>query len=100
MGFFDFLKRKKKGGVTFEGGPGDTLERAVLIRGAASHNLGIQAEYQYLAEKFGQPGMDWLLETQALMERHNRYYDEMRVKLSDGTEQVVFFDITEFFGKR
>jgi hypothetical protein len=99
MGCLDFLKRVKRGGITFEGGPGDTVERAVIIRGAANHVAGVAAEYQHLAEKFGRRGVDWQLKTQTLLEQGGHRYDEMHIVLADGTPRTVFFDLTEFFGK-
>jgi hypothetical protein len=86
-------------GIAFEGGPGDTLESAVIIRGAPNHTVGVQSEYRYLTEKFGQHGTDWELQSQALLEIGTRHYDEMSIKLSDGTQKSVFFDLTDFFGK-
>jgi hypothetical protein len=99
MGFFDFLKGKSRKGITFGGGPGDTIERAVVIRGAPDSNLGVEAEYRYLAQKYGRPRTDWQLIGQGLVEAGDCFYDEMHIRLADGTERTVFFDITEFFGK-
>jgi len=99
MGFLDFLKGKKRLSITFEGGPGNTIERAVIIRGAPDEALGVEAEYAYLAQKFGRPGIDWELVGQGLLEPGHRKYDEMHIKLADGTQRTIYFDITEFFGK-
>lgn len=99
MGLFDFLKRKTTRGISFEGGSGDTIERAVIIRGVSNHVLGVESEYLFLTQKFGQRGIDWNLERQTLLTPGNRAYDEMSIKLSDGTERTIIFDITEFFGK-
>jgi hypothetical protein len=114
MGFLDFLKGKKRRGITFEGGPGDTIERAVIIRGAPNNALGVEAEYRYLAWKFlgveaeyrylawkfGRPGIDWELVGQGLVESAGHCkYDKMHIKLADGTQRTIYFDITEFFGK-
>jgi len=85
--------------ITFAGGPGDVVERAVIIRGAPNETLGVQAEYRYLAREFGRPGVDWDLVGQGLLERGRRRYDEMHIKLADGTERTIIFDITQFFGK-
>ncbi|MGQ9585877.1 MAG: hypothetical protein ACUVXG_10820 [Anaerolineae bacterium] len=87
------------GGVTFEGGPGNTVEAAVVIRGAADHLQGVAAEYGYLTSEFGRRGVDWQLEQQALLKVGGRYYDEMRLRLADGTRQMVYFDLSEFFGR-
>src|SRR5262245_9295426 len=100
MGLFDFFKRKSSCGIRFEGGPGTTRDSAVKILGAPNHSAGIDAEYQYLGDQFGQAGVDWELKGQGLLEGDDgRQYDQMRLKLRDGTERVIFFDITEFFGK-
>jgi hypothetical protein len=93
------LAGRKRRGITFEGGPGDTIERAVIIRGAPNEALGVQAEYVYLAREFGRPRVDWELVGQGLTEHGDRAYDEMHIKLADGTERTIFFDITQFFGK-
>lgn len=85
--------------ITFEGGPGDTVERAIVIRGAGDGRLGVEAEYQYLARELGRRGVDWQLERQSLLMEDDRHYDEMRILLSDGTRKVIYFDISDFFGK-
>jgi hypothetical protein len=59
----------------------------------------VQAEYRYLAQEFGRLGIDWELVGQGLVERGGRAYDEMHIKLADGAERTIFFDITQFFGK-
>ena len=99
MGFLDFLKGKKRRRITFEGGPGDTMERAIMIRGAPDTALGVEAEYRYLAQRYGQPGRDWQFVGQGLLDSGDRVYDEIHIKLADGTPITIFFDITEFFGK-
>ena len=99
MGFLGFLKRKKHRGITFEGGSGDTIERAVVIQGAPNEALGVEAEYRYLARKYGRRGVDWELVGQGLLQPGIRQYDEMHIKLADGTTRTIFFEITEFFGK-
>jgi len=101
MGFFGFLRKKKKfEGLAFEGGPGDRTKSAVLIRGAPNHLAGVLAEYDYLSKKFGNRDTEWHVTSQTLLNPGRRYYDRMDIKLSDGTERTIFFEITEFFGKR
>ena len=101
MGLLDFLRRKKKyENVEFEGGSGDTTKSAIIIRGASNHVAGVLAEYQYLGEKFGRRDVDWWLVGQTLVSHGGRKYDQMEIKLSDSTQRVVLFDITEFFGKQ
>jgi len=83
----------------FEGGDGSSIENAVKIIGASGSMQGIRAEYEYLAGKFGIRGRDWELVMQSLLNDGGKDYDLMRVRLKDGTEITVFFDITDFFGK-
>jgi tetratricopeptide (TPR) repeat protein len=83
--------------VTFRAGPGDTIETAVIINGAPTSSIGVNAEYQYLAKLFGARGIDWETKGQGLVRKGDRAYDKMEVVLSDGSERVVFFDITSFW---
>ena len=96
---FDFLKRKKARRITFGGGPGDAIENAVIIQGAPDPVRGILSEYLYLARKFVRRKIDWNLERQTLLTPGDRAYDKMSIKLSDGTQRTVIFDITEFYRK-
>ena len=86
--------------VTFGGGDGGSLQDAVVIHGAANSLVGIRAEYRYLASRFGSRGTDWELDHQAMRQApEGRSFDVMTITLEDGTQQTVFFDITEFFAK-
>jgi hypothetical protein len=85
--------------VEYSGGDGSSMEKAVQIIGVQNSMQGIQAEYQYLSEKFGVRGTDWQLKMQFLMEDKGKSYDMMKISLKDGRELDVFFDISEFFGK-
>jgi tetratricopeptide (TPR) repeat protein len=83
--------------VTFDGGPGDTMETAVLIRGAPTHSIGVNAEYSFLARQFGTRGADWELTLQSLVLVADRKFDKMEVELVSGEQRVVFFDVTGFW---
>lgn len=93
------LTNLKFGDVTLSGGPGDTLQTAIIIHGAPNEMAGIHAEYLCLEALFGREDVDWQLEWQALLSSAGRYYDEMRLRLADGTSRTIYFDITDFFGK-
>jgi len=86
--------------VTFEGGAGNSPEQAVIIRGAPNGVAGVEAEYRYLREKFGQQNLDWRLTRQALLRKGDRMFDVMHLKLADSSQRTVYFDITEFFGRK
>jgi len=86
--------------VNFKGGLGDTIEQAIVIQGASSHVSGVMAEYKYLDEKFGLRNVAWQVEEQTLLNFEHSRYDKIKIMLLDGTLKVLYFDITDFFGKR
>jgi hypothetical protein len=94
-----------RGGM-FTGGPGDSLERAVIIRGITSSPVGIRLEKHYLTEQFGleqevaAPLPGWMLEQQMLLSSGERFFDLLTIVLPDGTSRGVYFDITSFYGKK
>jgi hypothetical protein len=86
-------------GIVFEGGPGNAMDNAVIIKGAQSSWQGIDAEYQYLEKRFGKRNLDWRLKEQRLLHQGKRSFDLMQIELKDGTKKDIYFDITDFFGK-
>lgn len=100
MSLFDFLKKKPSVSITYAGGTGATLGEAIVIQGAPDTKAGIAAEYKWLTEQFGPPGPKWNLVQQSLIHEAVRHYDRMEVRFADGREQTIYFDITDFFGKR
>jgi hypothetical protein len=97
-------KHEWRGGL-FGGGAGTSLEDAVVICGITSSAVGIRAEKQWLTERLGldrdvagQPS-GWTVEQQSLVQGKHRFYDMLTISLPNGTRQVVFFDVTCFFGR-
>ncbi|MCA9285667.1 MAG: hypothetical protein KDA22_10650 [Phycisphaerales bacterium] len=91
---------KHAGAVRLEGGSGDSLETAVVVSGAVNETVGINAEYRCLERRFGRRNRDWHLVQQRLdNSRHGRIFDVLRIRLADGTEPEIWFDIADFFGK-
>jgi len=99
MGFWGLLNRKKRKKIQ-DLASGNAIENAISIQGVPNHVAGVLAEYQYLSQKFGRRGVDWEVGGQTLLQVGRRRYDKMDIIVSDGTHEVVIFDITEFFGKR
>jgi hypothetical protein len=103
MGFFDFFWRKKKSSSSVDTPAGlidgGSTETAIVIQGVPSHSAGIRAEYEYLEQKYGIRGVDWKLAHQALLNKDERMYDRICIRLSDGTERIVYFNIDDFFGR-
>jgi len=85
------------GGITIEGGPGDAIERPLIVRGAPNDTRGISAEYEYLARTLGDGYTAKLAEPH--FEAQGCLFDRVRVDFADGRHQDFFFDITESFGK-
>lgn len=85
--------------ISFKGGPGDTPATAVVILGASDSLAGIAAEYSYLEKKFGRQNVDWTLYRQSVLQKEDKIFDQMEIKLKDARKRTIFFDITEFFGK-
>lgn len=85
-------------GPTSSGGDGSSRERAVVIN-ATSSFVGIAAEYEWLESRFGQKDRDWTLETQMVGGDPGRMFDTMVIRLSNGTQKTVYFDISSFHGR-
>ena len=79
----------------FEGGNGSSLENAVVILGATSESAGVSAEHTYLSRHF--PGS--AVVRQALLHQAGKVFDRLEIRTSTNTLAVVYFDITDFFGK-
>jgi hypothetical protein len=85
--------------IRFEGGSGESPANAVIIRGARDNVVGIQAEFRYLRQHFGQRNLKWRLFKQELLQTGDKTFDVITIELADGVKKVIYFDITEFFGK-
>lgn len=59
---------------------------------------GVAAEYQYLEKKFGEREKDWWRRMQYTINEGDFYYDRIDLAFSDGSEKVIYFDITSFYG--
>lgn len=74
---------------------GSTPENAIIIR-APNEKIGVDVEYQWLERE--SPG--YRLEQQLLIKMGDQYFDELRTIDMRGRRKNVYFDITNFFGKR
>jgi len=85
--------------ITFSNESGESKEHAVKIVGAENERDGVQAEYRYLNQQFGEQGKTWILEMQSLIfdKDSGRVYDRMDIEFHDRKVKTIYFDITEFF---
>jgi hypothetical protein len=91
--------------ISYTGGDGSSIEQAVVIVGAVNEYDGVDAEYQWLAQKFGTENENWT-SSQGFSQSGNKLYDILTVNfLKDvpghkaGESTDFYFDITAFFGK-
>ena len=89
----------KSAKITYQGGPGDTMKTAVVIKGAANSIDGIAAEYHYLKKKYGRENQDWQLIRKTTFQKEDNYFDRLEIELKNHSKKTIFFNITEFFGK-
>ncbi|OGU18623.1 MAG: hypothetical protein A2X85_17445 [Geobacteraceae bacterium GWF2_54_21] len=87
------------GGVSYSGGDGSTVNTPVVIH-AQTSEMGVPAEYAYVAKRYGKRDEAWKLKIQYLLKSDSgRDIDLLVIELPDGNEVNFHFDITEFFGK-
>src|SRR5271166_1017019 len=83
--------------IVFEGGNGDTVENAVIVRGARLDLAGTYAEFAWLAQVYGKKDLDWTLISHSHSVQGGRDIDTFVLRLRDGTSRTVYFDCTESF---
>jgi hypothetical protein len=92
------MNHNAKPGIIYAGGSGDSREEAIVIKNAENHRDGLDAEYLYLQERFGERNIHGKLVMQALL-KGEKPIDWLLIELTDGTKKSIYFDTSEFFGK-
>jgi hypothetical protein len=87
--------RPKLMGVSYEGGDGSSIKKAVIIK-APNKLAGIRAEYDWV--KKNRP--NWRLKMQSVLKGDGKVYDKMYFLAPDGQNTTLFFDVTDFYGKK
>lgn len=87
------------GHVTFSNNAGLSQDDAIVIMNAVNDSEGVDAEYYYLEQRYGERPEDWDLISQDLLDQGGMLYDQMDLMLSNGSSVTIYFDITDFFGK-
>jgi hypothetical protein len=80
--------------ISFTGGDGSSMDKAVVIH-SATERSGVHAEYDYLRQHF--PG--YQKGDQSVLQDKQRVYDVLHFTTADAKKMVIYFDITEFYGK-
>ena len=81
--------------ISYKGGDGSTKQNAIVILGVKDEADGVDAEYNYLEDKYGK----YELVSQELIDEGDKQYDVLRVELLGGSRKEVWFNITEFYGR-
>jgi|GEM_PF-1028782 len=76
-------------------GSGSSADDPIAIQGASNSKEGVRIEYTILAKRFPKSSQV----SQHLIHHKNRPMDVIRIRLANGTERDVFFDVSNFFGK-
>jgi len=79
---------------------GQNIKNAIVILGAESNYEGVKAEYFYIVKRFGTKEINWTFKSQHLISNNDKYYDKLVIKLKNGIYKHIFFEITDFFGKK
>ncbi|MFX1446478.1 MAG: hypothetical protein ACFFHV_24055 [Promethearchaeota archaeon] len=80
--------------VRIGGGDGSSFENAIII--SDCNNIeGVNQEYIEIKKRFG----NYKLIRQSLLNHNGLMFGKLELKLDNGNNIKVFFDITDFFGK-
>lgn len=95
-----FRKRNSKrlNKTAYSGGDGSSEENAVIIN-CDNSLFGISYEYSYIEDLYGKPNEDWTVKLQSLIHKNEKSYDKIEIELKNGYKNIIYFDITRFFGK-
>jgi hypothetical protein len=88
-----------EGTLVVTGGPGDTLQAAIVIKKTPRGLSAAGAEYMLLRKWFGERGANWTMKRQEMLQVEGRTYDTYEVVLTDGSEKRLFFDVTEWLSR-
>ncbi len=82
--------------VTVEGGPGDSIDRAVVIRGIREKTDAVPVEHAILLQEFGDKDKDWQVQMRSIQKHRGRTYDVLDIVLNDRRRTTYYFDVTDF----
>jgi hypothetical protein len=86
--------RAEQPAVSYAGGDGSSLEKAIVIK-APDEVAGLNAEQTYISIHYGK----YKTVDQGLELKKERRFDIITFKTSDGKKHILYFDITDFYGK-
>ena len=78
---------------SFEGGNGQSMEKAVIIKGVRDVSVVMEAEEKWIEDHY----FNSAIEDQNLVFFEDRVYDEISIITIDGKKRTIFFEITEYW---
>jgi len=88
-----------EGTLVVTGGPGDTLQTAIVIKKTPRGLSAAGAEFMLLGKWYGERQKDWTLKRQDMLQLDGRTYDAYEVVLTGGVEKRLFFDVTDWLSR-
>jgi hypothetical protein len=88
-----------EGTLVVTGGPGDTLQTAIVIKKTPRGLTAAGAEQMLLLKWFGERDKNWTLKRASMMQVDGRTYDTYDVILTDGSERRLHFDVTDWLAR-
>ncbi len=88
-----------EGTLVVTGGPGASLQTAIVIKKTPRGLSAAGAEMMLLGKWFGERGKQWAMRRQEMVQVDGRTYDTYQVVLSDGGERQLFFDVTDWLNR-
>ncbi len=95
-----YSKKPDLSGIVYLGGDGSSIEEAIIVKNAKNSRDGIASEYSYVNQVYGKRNIGWSLVSTSTNREDEKLYEIFKIKniLSD-TIEILYFDITEFYGK-
>jgi hypothetical protein len=88
-----------EGTLVVTGGPGNSLQNAIVIKRTPKGLSAAAAEVLLLSQKYGERGLNWTLKQQDLLRTNGKVYDVYRVFLADGSERTHYFDVSDWLAR-
>lgn len=92
--------RKKK--ELYSGGDGSSIENAIVINDQPTmlHPfINIKHEFKYLEALYKKDKIKFVVQDRSEILRRKRFYERLKIELSNGEKKEFYFDITNFRGK-
>jgi hypothetical protein len=96
----DYSRKIDLTDIEYLGGDGSSIENAIIIKNAGNSENGIASEHAYIEKQYGKRTIDWEIIKQSLDEKEGKVYDILQIQIIlDNQVKILYFDITDFFGK-